>query len=131
MKSLRILGFLSALSLCLLTGRANQTQQLDYDKLKAEAERFYAESSYARAYEIYLKAKQQNLSPAELRWVDFRIADTLWRSQASTQTADSTKLDSARQQLDSSGPRYPSTRRPRPRLGRSPGIPGRLLLDTA
>ncbi len=100
MKSLRILGFLSALSICLLTGRANQTQQLDYDQLKAEGERFYAESSYARAYEIYLKAKQQNLSPTELRWVNFRIADTLWRSQASTQTADSTKLDSARQQLD-------------------------------
>ncbi len=100
MKSLKILGFLAALSLCLLTGRANQTQQLDYDQLKTEAERFHAESSYARAYEIYLKAKQQNLSTAELRWVDFRIADCLWRSQASTQTADLTKLDSARLQLE-------------------------------
>ncbi len=100
MKSLKIFGLLFSLSLCLLTGRAGQTPQLDYEKLKSEAERFYNESSYARAHEIYRKAKELNLSPIELRWVDFRIADTQWRSQAATQTADTTKLDGARQQLE-------------------------------
>ena len=34
------------------------------------------------------------------RWVLFRNADTLWRSQAATQTADTTKLDQARDWLE-------------------------------
>ena len=54
MRCLRMLGFLSTLSLCLLTGRASQTPPLDYDQLKTEAERYYSESSYSRAYELYL-----------------------------------------------------------------------------
>ena len=34
---------------------------------------------------------------SEARWVFFRNADTLWRSQFATQTADTTKIDPARE----------------------------------
>ncbi|MBI3948971.1 MAG: alpha-2-macroglobulin [Acidobacteria bacterium] len=74
--------------------------QSDYERLKVAAERLYSESSYALAHELYLKADAMTLPPEEARWVDFRVADTLWRSQAGTQTADSTKFDQARQQLE-------------------------------
>jgi hypothetical protein len=77
-----------------------QAQQADYNMLKSEAEKLYAEGSYAQAHELYLKADALSLPPEEARWVDFRVADTLWRSQAATRTADSTKLDQARQQLE-------------------------------
>ncbi|MCI0486252.1 MAG: MG2 domain-containing protein [Blastocatellia bacterium] len=86
--------------LCALLLAPTHAQQLDYETLKAQAEKFYAEASYSRARELYLKADALELSPAETRWVDFRLADTLWRSQAATQTADNTKYEEARQQLE-------------------------------
>lgn len=72
----------------------------DYETLKAEAERLYAEQSYALAHELYLKASALKLTPTEARWVDFRLVDTLWRSQAGTPTTDPSRLDQARQQLE-------------------------------
>lgn len=68
--------------------------------MKREAEAFYREGSYARAYEIYAQAKNLQLPTAEARWVEFRMADTLWRSQAATETADTTKLEQARERLE-------------------------------
>ena len=90
--SIAVLVFLSLI--------AGAGQQVDYSQVKAEAERFYASGSYARANEIYSKVDKTGLSPAEARWVDFRIADTTWRSQAATETADSTKFDQAQKQLE-------------------------------
>ncbi len=75
-------------------------QQEEYEKLKAEAEKFYADGSHTKAHEIYLKTGALELSKENKRWVDFRVADTMWRSQAGTQTADSTKYDKAQQQLE-------------------------------
>src|SRR6185369_5487101 len=61
----------------------------NYESLKAEAEKFYAERSYAKAGELYVRARQlANLSSNDTRWVAFRLADTQWRSQAGTQTSD-------------------------------------------
>jgi uncharacterized protein YfaS (alpha-2-macroglobulin family) len=74
--------------------------QADYAKLKAEAEQFYAAGSYARANETYSKIDKTKLAPAEARWVDFRIADTSWRSEAATQTSDTTKFEQAQKQLE-------------------------------
>src|SRR5258708_31832308 len=68
--------------------------------LKAGAEKLYAEGSYAKSHEVYDKAKALELPAAEARLVDFRLADTLWRSEAATQNSDTTQLDRARQQLD-------------------------------
>ena len=72
----------------------------DYHKLKAEAEKLYTESSFSLAHEGYEKAAAIELPPAEKRWVEFRLADTQWRAQAATQTADTTKLDEAKHRLE-------------------------------
>ena len=75
-------------------------QQADYSKLKSEAEQFYASGSYARANEVYSKVEKSGLSPAEARWVEFRLSDTSWRAQAATETADTTRFDQAQKQLE-------------------------------
>src|SRR5690348_1052010 len=75
-------------------------QQADYSQLRAAAETEYSQKSYARAHEIYSRVDKSKLSAAELRWVEFRIADTLWRAQAATQTTDDTKFEQAKKQLE-------------------------------
>ncbi len=71
-----------------------------YESLKTEAEKLYADKSFAQARELYASVNLTNLPPAELRWVGFRLADTQWRSQAATQSSDTTKLDQAREELE-------------------------------
>lgn len=75
-------------------------QQVDYSQLKASAETEYSRKSYARAHEIYARVDKSKLTAAELRWVEFRLADTSWRAQAATQTSDNTKFEEARKQLE-------------------------------
>ncbi len=75
-------------------------QQPNYGTLKSEAEKHYAEKSYARAHELYKQAESLELPAGEARWVAFRVADTLWRSEAATNTPDSTKPDQAREKLE-------------------------------
>lgn len=73
----------------------------EYESLKADAEKFYADQSFAKAHELYAQAMvMSNITSNEARWVGFRNFDTQWRSQAATQTADSTKLDQAREELE-------------------------------
>jgi uncharacterized protein YfaS (alpha-2-macroglobulin family) len=96
MKSLVALILLSLL--CFASPRS---QQSNYETLKTEAERLYAEASYSQARELYLKARAVKLQPDEARWVEFRLADTLWRAQAATLTADSTKYETAQRDLES------------------------------
>jgi len=73
----------------------------EFESLKAEAEKLQAEKSFAKAHELYSRAlEMSNLSSNEARWVAFRFADTQWRSEATTQRADTTKLDEARAQLE-------------------------------
>jgi len=75
-------------------------QQTDYSQLRNEAETQYAQGSYARANEIYARVEKSKLKPVELRWVEFRLADTSWRAQAATQTADTTRYEQAQKQLE-------------------------------
>ncbi len=75
-------------------------QQTDYSQLRTEAEAQYAQGSYARANEIYARVDKTKLSAFDLRWVEFRLADTSWRSQAATQTADTTRFEQAQKQLE-------------------------------
>src|SRR5689334_3503894 len=72
----------------------------DFDSLKADAEKLYAEGSFAKAHELYTQARELPASSNDVRWLAFRLADTQWRSQAATQTSDSTKLDAARKELE-------------------------------
>jgi hypothetical protein len=73
----------------------------EFAQLKSEAEAQYADGSFARAAELYREAQRLDLSSADARWVQFRLADTAWRSQASTNTYDTTIFDNARKELES------------------------------
>jgi uncharacterized protein YfaS (alpha-2-macroglobulin family) len=76
-------------------------QQQDYDGLKAEAERFYSEKSYAKAYALYQQAEALKLTANDARWVTFRLGDTQWRAEAETQNADNSPFEQARLRLES------------------------------
>src|SRR6478672_3233860 len=73
----------------------------EYEASKAAAEKLFAEGSFAKANELYNQITLTNLAASEQRWVRFRRADTQWRSQAATQTADTTKFDQAQRELES------------------------------
>ncbi|MDD2709479.1 MAG: alpha-2-macroglobulin family protein [Verrucomicrobiae bacterium] len=73
----------------------------DYEKRKEEAEKLFAEKSYAQAAAIYAGMDMGGLAPEERRWVKFRQADAAWRAQAGTQAGgDDTVIVKARQQLE-------------------------------
>ncbi|MBU1086185.1 MAG: alpha-2-macroglobulin [Candidatus Omnitrophica bacterium] len=91
-----LLVLFSVLLLC----RPCFSQPSEYERLMQEAEQLYAEGSYALAHNIYVSLDEMALEKDKARWVDFRVADTLWRSQAATNTSDSSKFDQAKQQLD-------------------------------
>ena len=76
------------------------TQQADYSQLRNDAETEYAQGSYSRANELYAKVDKSKLNRAEVRWVEFRLADTAWRAQAATQTPDTTRFEQAQKQLE-------------------------------
>src|SRR5262245_43571857 len=100
MKLIRAIAFLVALSGTLISLQALQVRQTDYEGIKAEAESRYAEASYSLAHDLYVQADALTLPAAAARWVDFRLADTLWRAQAATQTADTTAFEQAQRQLE-------------------------------
>ena len=82
-------------------GQPGPSPANDYQSLKAEAERFYTEGSYAKANEVYSRLLfLSSISHDEARWVAFRFADTQWRAAAGTDNPDTTKLDDARDNLD-------------------------------
>lgn len=64
----------------------------DFDELVAEGERYYAEASFTRSREAYLRAAEQAPEDAR-RWVAFRLADTRWRSAAASNDPDTSELE--------------------------------------
>ncbi len=74
--------------------------QTGFDGLQLKAEALYAQGSFAKANEVYQQAKGLKLEPSQERWVAFRLADTLWRSQAQSASADNTLLERARHELE-------------------------------
>ena len=91
---------LAAAILAALTQAISAALPPEYEALKADAEKLFADGSFARANELYRSANTTNLPAAEQRWISFRLADTQWRSAAATESADTTQLDEARRQLD-------------------------------
>jgi hypothetical protein len=75
-------------------------QQPDYAQLRATAEAEYSQKSFARAHDIYARIDKSKLSAADVRWVEFRLADSSWRAQAATNTSDTTKDEEAQKQLE-------------------------------
>src|SRR6266700_2071302 len=90
---------LSILTLLILP-LAAFAQQPDYQKLKTAAEGLYGEKSYAKAHELYKQAESIKLPSADARWLSSRAADTFCRETATTETADSTTFDQAREKLE-------------------------------
>ena len=70
-----------------------------YVLLKKQGESYFQKESFAKAHEVYLKAQKLDLSPQDERWVEFRVADTQWRSRASTNNPDRSKMEQARNKL--------------------------------
>ena len=70
-----------------------------YALLKKQGESFFRKGSFKKANEVYRKAQKLKLAAPDKRWVDFRVADTLWRSTASTNNPDHSQLEQARTQL--------------------------------
>src|SRR6516164_2847758 len=95
MKAITIAGLLVVIFVCSI-----QAGQPGYQDLKKEAEKFYVEGSYSKAHAIYKQAAVLSLPPSDSRWVSFRLADTEWRAQAATNTADNSVYDEARGQLE-------------------------------
>ncbi|HEY6140907.1 MAG TPA: MG2 domain-containing protein [Thermoanaerobaculia bacterium] len=54
-----------------------------YDALKRDAERYYAEKSFQRAHDLYAQAETLERPAEERRWVEMRLADTGWRADDS------------------------------------------------
>ena len=71
----------------------------DYSSIHKAGEQFYARKSFQRTHDTYLRARDLQLDPDQTRWVEFRLADTLWRSRASTQSSDTSQLEEAERQL--------------------------------
>ena len=67
---------IALLAVPLLVGPA-QGSSRGYASVKAEAERLYAEKSYARAHALYAEIHPPTVQ--EEPWVAFRLADTRWR----------------------------------------------------
>ncbi|CAI2717319.1 MG2 domain-containing protein [Nitrospina watsonii] len=92
------------LALCLLLipstpSFSNSSPEL-FQQLKNDAEQLYDRGSYSRAHKLYLDAKNLTLNDEDSRWVQFRLADTLWRAQSASNNPDTTAADKARFQLE-------------------------------
>ena len=74
-------------------------QQPSYAQQKSQAEKLFVDGSYARAHDVYAQISKAGLAPEDIRWVDFRLADTEWRAQAATETSDTTKFEEAQKHL--------------------------------
>ncbi len=100
MKLKNLLWFIILAAGLLLPVDHLNAQPGDYKRLKAEAEKYFHQGSFSKARKLYVETNALRLSNREKRWVDFRLADTLWRAQAGTKTPDSSNYDKAKQQLE-------------------------------
>ncbi len=90
--SLTKLRWIALLALPLLVGPAGGSSP-EFASLKAEAERLYAEKSFARARALY--AESQPETGPDRRWVAFRLADTRWRIDPGAEADEARKELSA------------------------------------
>jgi uncharacterized protein YfaS (alpha-2-macroglobulin family) len=72
----------------------------DYAASKARAEALQAEGSFELAHRIWIEIDTEKLPPQEQRWVEFRVADSSWRSAAGSHNSDTTEVDKARRALE-------------------------------
>lgn len=99
MKIVSALALLAILTVSLVAWQPTQ-QPPNLEQTQSEGERLYSQGSFALAREAFQKASSVAENPADKRWLAFRLADTQWRAQAGTQTADTTQFDQAREELE-------------------------------
>ena len=75
MRTLTAFTLLILLALGGLAFQQAQTSPQSYDQLRTQAEKFFEDQSFSLARELYLKAVTSDATPAEKRWVSFRLAD--------------------------------------------------------
>lgn len=75
---------------------SNATQDADWKR----AEELEAAGSWELARRAWGEVAKRSLGANEARWVAYRIAETSWRSRASTDDADTTELEAARKALE-------------------------------
>ncbi len=80
--------------------REASAAQGSYEALRSEAEVRYAEGSFELARRVYEEAAKLELATEDRRWVEFRLADTLWRAAAASNDPDSSRLDAALRELE-------------------------------
>ena len=68
------------------------------DRLE-KAAGLYEEGSFKLAHEAYSSLPMAQIPPEQQRWVRFRTADSLWRSEKSTERSDATQVEKALQVL--------------------------------
>lgn len=68
--------------------------------LLRRAQAFYERGSFEEARKLYERADALDLDPGPARYVDFRLADTSWRSAAASSDPDSSRIDAARAELE-------------------------------
>ncbi|MEM7309929.1 MAG: MG2 domain-containing protein [Planctomycetota bacterium] len=71
----------------------------DASDLIRQGEAYHARGSFAEALKVYLRADAAEADEDVARWIDFRIADSRWRSAAGSKNPDSSQLDTALQEL--------------------------------
>jgi uncharacterized protein YfaS (alpha-2-macroglobulin family) len=97
---MKLIHAVAALSFFLFAGSRAAGVGEDFAALRARAEALQAEGSYELAHRAWLEVDTTKLSPDEKRWVEFRAADTSWRSAAGSHNADTTAVDGARRALE-------------------------------
>jgi alpha-2-macroglobulin len=71
----------------------------DMEARFGEAERLYKEGSYKRAHEEYQRLAETGRTAEEKRWIQFRLAETLARSEGSTRQPDDSVFRAAEAEL--------------------------------
>ncbi|MCZ6598259.1 MAG: MG2 domain-containing protein, partial [Planctomycetota bacterium] len=99
MKTLCALLVLASLSVSVLPQDRAASDPGDYEELKRKAELHFAEGSFELAHRLYKEADELELEPDEARWVDFRVADTRWRTAAASNNPDDSELATAFDEL--------------------------------
>ena len=80
-------------------GGSESGEDPDYLQIRELAEAYFVKGSFQLALEEYTKARELDLEVDQARWVEFRIADTKWRSFAASPRTDESPLLDARELL--------------------------------
>ena len=77
----------------------------DLSAVRRDAETLFAEGSYAKAHEVYLRAGTNALAKADARWLAFRLADSGWRASVTAPGTDGSPIQEAARALEGLAPK--------------------------